>query len=80
MVVSPSIATDEQKTLLEKAREYPQEMLQAAIAGALQLTPGASTEQVLLYGLQPGEELVKLHVIAKSLSGKIIEFDVPIKT
>ena len=80
IVASPSIATGEEKALLEQAREYLEDMMQAIIAGTIpQLAPGASTEQVLLYGLQPGEELVKLHVIAKSLSGRVVEFDVPIR-
>jgi len=80
IVTSPGIATEEQKTLLEQAKEYPKDMMQAVIAGTIpQLTPGASTEQILLYGLQPGEKPVKLHAIAKSLSGHVIEFDVPIR-
>jgi len=80
IVTSPGIATGEQKALLKQAREYPEDMMQAIIAGTIpQLAPGASTEQILLYGLQPGEKPVKLHVIAKSLSGRVIEFDVPIR-
>jgi len=72
IVTPPGIATGEQKALLEQAREYPEDMTQA-IAGTIpQLAPGASTEQILLYGLQPGEKPVKLHVIAKSLSGRVI--------
>ncbi len=77
-VVSPQVSMGEQKVLFEKAKEYPREYMQAIIAGTLELAPGASTEQILLYGLQPGEEPVKLHVIAKSITGKVVEFDVPI--
>ena len=76
IVTSPGIATGEQKALLEQAREYLEDILEdmtQAIAGTIsQLAPGASTEQILLYGLQPGEKPVKLHVIAKSLSGRVI--------
>lgn len=52
-----------------------------AIGGAIpSLAPGASQIVPLLYGLQPGEEPAKLHVIARCLDGNTYEFDVPISS
>lgn len=70
------------KALLEQAREYPYEMWQLASTKTIAtLSPGAVVEGVILYGLQPGEEPAKLHVIATSITtGQKIEFDVTLRT
>jgi len=77
-IVSPMLEKSWQKTLLEKAREYPSEMLSTLVGEVLEIAPGASLERILLFGLEPGEEPVKLHVVARSFSG-VVEFDVQIK-
>jgi len=66
-VTSPTCATSEQKVLPEKAGESPSGMLPAIMGRALGIAPGASLERVLLIGLKPGEEPVRLHVMAKSI-------------
>jgi hypothetical protein len=42
------------------------------------LAPGATVETYLFYGFYPNEKPVKLHIIAKSVSGHVIELDVPV--
>jgi len=77
--VSDCYAGEEQKALLNRCTEIPQETFNIlAFSSITSLSPGASVDVKLLYGLQPDEKPSKIHVIAKSISGTTHEFDIPL--
>jgi len=77
--VSDCYASEEQKALLNRCVEVPQETFNMLMSSSvLSLSPGASVDVKLLYGLQPDEKPAKIHVIAKSISGTTHEFDIPL--
>jgi len=77
--VSDCYASEEQKALLNRCIEIPQETFNIlAYSSITSLSPGASVDIKLLYGLQPDEKPAKIHVIAKSISGTTHEFDIPL--
>jgi len=77
--VSDCYASEEQKVLLNRCTEIPQETFNIlAYSTITSLSPGASVDVKLLYGLQPDEKPAKIHVIARSISGTTHEFDIPL--
>jgi len=78
--IDDCLATNEQIALLNRCTEISQETFNILLTDTIvSLSPGASIDVKLLYGLQPDEEPVKMHVIAKSITTEATyEFDIPL--
>jgi len=77
--VSDCHASDEDKALLNRCVEIPQDTFNILTTNTIvTLSPGASIDVKLLYGLQPDESPLKVHVIARSILGTTLEFDIPL--
>lgn len=79
-VYTESLPTDPKyRELFEKAVEVEAGKLYGLDVSSIAISPGSTLEYYVVFCIPRGETPQKIHVLARTLEGKVVEFDVNLK-